>query len=501
MKLELSVNQRMEQRLAPQIIQSIEILQLPAMDLQELIQKELAENEALEELSDAPSPSESDAMQQVAEEGREGEVPNEAADTDGRELEFDKLERLDVWDEQYGPRTRRVQDSEKDKKLEAMQNTASRSESLQDHISAQFKLIETDELVKRVGDEIIYNINANGYLQYGLREILEASENLDDIEGIDELDDEETGGGPAMQLAERALALIQGLEPRGVGARDVRECLLLQLDPKDIRYHLKKRLLEHHLEDIQKNKIPKIAKETGEDIDTINDMVHAIARLDLNPGSIFSSDLPHYIHPDVIVDYVDGRYEVRLEDGYSPNLRVSPSYRQMYDNRDVNGKVREYLKKKMDSAKWLIESIQQRQSTLHKVACEIVKYQTDFFDFGVHHLKPLKMEKIADTVGIHVSTVSRAISDKYLQCHRGIFPMKFFFSGATESASGAAESRVSVKTRVQEIIDEEDKKHPLSDEDIADILNKKHGLEIARRTVTKYRKALSIPSSRQRREY
>jgi len=477
MKLELSVSQRMEQRLAPQIIQSIEILQLPALDLQELIQKELAENEFLEENREAPG-DESGAT-----DDRGSTDTTEAAE---REVEFDKLERLDYWDEQQGPRVRRAQDSEKDKKLEAMQNTASRSESLQDRLVAQLHLVEAPARIKRVAEEIIFNLDASGFLHYALEDIVES------IESDDEID---------LETAERALELVQGLDPRGVGARDIRECLLLQLDPKDHRYHLKRRLLENHLGDIQKNKIPKVAKETGESIETINEMVRALSRLSLKPGAAFGSEMPRYIHPDVIVDYVDGRYEVRLEDSFSPSLRISAAYRKMYENKDTNGKVREYLKKKMDSAKWLIESIQQRQSTLYKVACEIVKYQRDFFDFGVHHLKPLKMERIADTVGIHVSTVSRAISDKYLQCHRGIFPMKFFFSGATESANGVAESRVSVKTRVKEIVDKEDKSKPLSDEDIAEILNKEFGLEIARRTVTKYRKALNIPSSRQRREY
>lgn len=481
MKLELSVGQRMEQRLAPQIIQSIEILQLPALDLQELVEQELAENEALEQASDAPSVEEISEAQQAS----ESSDPAESADTDGREVEFDKLERLDFWEDDYGSR-RQAASGEKDKKLEAMQNTASRSESLQDHLFVQFHLLEAPELVKRVGEEIIFNIEASGFLRYSLEEI---------VAGL-EIDDE-----VPMETAERALELVQGLEPRGVGARDIRECLLLQLDPNAPRYHLKRRLLEHHLDDIRKNKLPKVAKDTGESIDTIKEMVQSLSRLTLAPGSMFASEEPHYIYPDVIVDYVDGRYEVRLEDSFSPNLRISPTYRRMYQNREVSGKVREYLKKKMDSAKWLIESIQQRQSTLHKVAHEIVEYQTDFFELGIHHLKPLKMEHIADKVGIHVSTVSRAISDKYLQCHRGIFPMKFFFSGATESALGEAESRMSVKTRVQEIIEKEDKSKPLSDEDVADILNKKFGLEIARRTVTKYRKALNIPSSRQRREY
>jgi len=477
MKLELSMSQRLEQRLAPQIIQSIEILQLSTLDLQELIKKELAENEALEEVSESPASAEEAAAPPAA-----GE---KTAESKEREVEFETLERLDEWNEAYSPGPRRHADAEKDRKLEAMQNTASKPESLQDHLFRQFSLVEIDDTeVRTAGKQIIYNIDANGYLEYDLEDIVASMENP-----------------VSLDAARRALEFVQELDPRGTGASSARECLILQLDPKEPRYLLKRRLLENHLEDIRKNKLPKIAKETGETLDVIKEMVRAIGRLDLTPGAQFDQEAPHYIHPDVIVEWVDGRYEVRLEDSYAPTLRVSPYVRRTYENKELEPSVREYLKKKMDSAKWLIESIQQRQSTLYKVACEIVRYQRDFLDFGIHHLRPLKMERIADTVGIHVSTVSRAIADKYIQTHRGIFPMKFFFSGATESSSGGAESRVSVKKRVEEIISREDRSKPLSDEDIAEKLTREFGLAIARRTVTKYRKALKIPSSRQRREY
>jgi RNA polymerase sigma-54 factor len=229
-------------------------------------------------------------------------------------------------------------------------------------------------------------------------------------------------------------------------------------------------------------------------------MIAYISTLDPKPGSSFSQETVHYITPDVIIEWVEGKYEIRLEDAFFPSLRINPSYKTIFQKERKNSKVREYIKKKLESARLLIEAIEQRQNTLYRVCREIVRKQKDFLDFGINHLKPLKMQEIADILGIDVSTVSRAIAQKYAQTHRGIFPIKFFFTGAIESSSGLSESRVSVKQKVKEIIDNEDRKAPLSDDDIAARL-KSQGLDIARRTVTKYRKSMGISSSRQRRVY
>jgi RNA polymerase sigma-54 factor len=213
---------------------------------------------------------------------------------------------------------------------------------------------------------------------------------------------------------------------------------------------------------------------------------------------VLASTETYYITPDVVLEWVDGDYEVRLENSFIPSLRISPRYlRLLHDNRQ-DPKVREHIKKKIESARWLIDSIEQRQNTLERVVRAIVRRQRDFLDFGIAHLKPLKMQEIADELSIHVSTVSRAIADKYVQTHRGIFALKYFFTGGTESDDGSVESRASVKQKVLAIIEAENKASPLSDEEIADRLQKE-GLNIARRTVTKYRKQLKIQSSRQRR--
>jgi RNA polymerase sigma-54 factor len=477
MRLETSLQQRLEQRLAPQIIQSIEILQLAAIDLQELIKQELSENEVLEEVTDITESSKAQADQRAEAETREIEQT------------FERLENLDEWNDYSGP-SRQYSGSEdgeeKDRKLEAMQNTASRPESLQDFLFKQFNLLEIEMTpeVRGAAEQIIYNIDANGYLQYPLEELVE-----------------NCGGKFTIEQAQEALGVVQSLEPRGIGGRSAQECLILQLDKDDPLYEKKKLLLERHLDDIWKNKLPKIARDTGDPIEAIKELVLSIAELNPRPGSEHIAEQTHYIKPDVIVEWVDGRYEVRLEDSFFPTLRISPRYRKLFESAKADAKVREYIKKKIESAKWLIESIQQRQNTLSKVCNAIIKYQTDFLDYGTHHLRPLKMQRIADEVGLHVSTVSRAIADKHMQTHRGILPIKFFFTGGTETADGNEESRTSVRQRVKEIIEKEDRSTPLSDDEIADKLQKELGLQIARRTVTKYRKALRIPSSRQRRVY
>jgi RNA polymerase sigma-54 factor len=484
MRLEVSLAQKLslQLKLAPQIIQSIEILQLPAMNLLELVEAQLGENEALERVDEAEP--EAPAPEPPATNGVTAELPpkerEEVADT-LRVLEQIETAAEQDWQD-FG--RRRGSFTDEDPKFEAMNNTAAPGESMHEALFEQFLLLEPDETARTIGRHIVFNLDENGLLPYSLEEILETPE----LRGRFTLAD-----------AERALALVQSLEPRGVGARNVREALLLQLDPKDPRYALKRRIVEEFLEDINKNKRPKVARDLGISIQELNEIVEEIAKLDPRPGAKLGATRNAYVHPDVVVEWVDGRYEVRLEDAFFPRIRVNPQYRDLLQQSD-DPKVKEYVRRKLESAKWLVDAIQQRQNTLQRVCEEIFKAQREYLDFGKDHLKPLKMQEIADRVGIHVSTVSRAIADKWVQTPRGIVPLKFFFTGGAETADGETMSRLSVKQRVQEIIEKEDKRNPLSDEEVAEAL-KKQGLDIARRTVTKYRKALEIPSSRQRREW
>ncbi len=478
MKMEASLHHRMEQqlRLAPQIIQSIEILQLQALDLQELVKQELMENEVLEESGEDGISAREDMELQKA----TGEDVTERPDHS-----MESMDSIEDWNEYFRhERSGKFPEAgERDKKLDAISNTASRPQSLQDHLFDQLCLLEVDPRIKLIGEHIVYNIDENGYLRYDLSEIHASFDHECTAEEFRE-----------------ALCVIRRLEPRGVGGRDARESLILQLDPGEPAFALKRRILEEYLPDLMKNRLPKIARETGEDIDDIKALIGELSGLDPTPGGQYGSERPHYIHPDVVVEWVNGHYEVRLEDGYLPDLRVSPSYVKMFEKSGVDPNIRDYLRKKIDSARWLIESVEQRQNTLYRVCVEIVEHQKEFLDRGMSYLMPLKMQSIADRIGIHVSTVSRAISGKYMQTHRGIYPLKFFFTGATGGKGAGLSSRASVKGLVEEMINGEDRRCPLSDDDIA-LRLKNMGLPIARRTVTKYRKALSLPSSRQRKQY
>ncbi|MHC4730060.1 MAG: RNA polymerase factor sigma-54 [Planctomycetota bacterium] len=482
MRLEISLAQKLslQLKLAPQIIQSIEILQLPALSLQELIETALGENEALERADERPEAAEPTPQ-------RDNGQPTEAE----KELEAvaDTLERLEKLEaaadrdwQDFG--RRRAPAGGEDPKLEAMNNTAADHTSLHEQIHDQFILLDPDDDARTIGRHVIFNLDENGLLPYPLEEILESPE-LRSRYTVEDL--------------ERVLKLVQGLDPKGVGARSLQETLLLQLDPDDPDRELKATLIRDHLVDINKNKLPKVAREMDLTIPQVKKLVSEIARLDPRPGAKLGGDRNAYIHPDVLVEWVDGRYEITLEDDFFPRIRVSPQYKELLSNTD-DPKVKDYVRKKLESAKWLVEAIQQRQNTLYRVCEEIFRVQREYLDYGESHLKPLKMQEIADRVGIHVSTVSRAIADKWVQTPRGIVPLKFFFTGGAETSDGATMSRLSVKQKVKDIIANEDKRNPLSDEQVAETL-KKEGLGIARRTVTKYRKALKIPSSRQRRQW
>jgi RNA polymerase sigma-54 factor len=303
--------------------------------------------------------------------------------------------------------------------------------------------------------------------------------------------------------ATRALDLVQSLEPRGIGARTAEEALLLQLRPGDPRRDRKRHLITHHLEDWKKNRLPRICQSMGISMDELKELLEDMADLHPHPGALLRSERSAYLYPDVVIEWAEGpdgepAYESRLVNEYFPSLRISPQYLRMFDDAATDPAIKEMLKKKIGSARWLIDAIRQRQETLLRVVREIVHHQREFLDRGLPSMKPLKMQRIADDLGIHVSTVSRAIADKYAQTPQGILPLKFFFHGGTESSDGSVESRLSVKDRVRTAIEQEDRRNPLSDEDLA-VRFKAEGLNIARRTVTKYRKQLGLPSSRERR--
>jgi RNA polymerase sigma-54 factor len=484
-RLDLKLNQKLDLqlRLAPQIIQSIELLQLPAMDLVDLIEQELDTNEFLEKVMPGDEGPEKPAATESTSDTATEEQPAPEAQAE-RDAEVERYEQMDIWDDPSLRRRSSRDDESLNAKFEAMQNTASNGPSLQDALLEQYQMLDLDERYLPLAEQIVYNLDSSGYLAYPLEEVLE---DLADQFSLAE--------------AEYVLSQIQRLEPRGVGARSREECLLLQLDPGDPDYELEYELVTKHLGDVDRNRLPKVARALGISMDEFKHLLQRLSALSLNPGSTVSEEPNHYIQPDVIVEWTGHGYDVRLANEYVPELRLNPEYRHVLGAEGVSKDYRDYVKKKVDNARAFIMAVEKRQRTLLEVARRIVHYQHDFLDFGTHYLHPLKMQQVADDLGVHVSTVSRATSDKYMQTHRGIFSMKDFFTGGTRSVDGSMESRESVKQKVKEIIEREDKSNPLSDDEIVDLLHKNNGVKVARRTVTKYRKSLGILSSRQRREY
>jgi len=470
------------------MIQSMEILQLPILALQERIEQELEENPVLELREEDPDlPAEQveiESPDSPTDEERELVID----ETNSNEDDFERLLKMDEeWPDHFEEHTRpsrnRVEE-ESARKHDAMANMLARPQTLQDYLHEQLGWFDLPLELRAMADRIIYNLDPNGYLQTSLEELIGPDAPESDLE-----------------LAKKALSLVQRLDPPGVAARDLRECLLLQLTPGMPYYEQLQTLISSHLEDLEHNRLPVIEKRTGYPIDVIQATVEELRKLNPKPGARFSEAFVPTVTPDVFVEPVEGgAYRVRLEDGRTPSLFISPYYRKLLRSGKANEETREFIKRKLNAAQWLIDSIQQRRNTLTRVAQAIVDHQTKFLSKGPEFIEPLKMQQIADKVGVHVTTVSRAVDDKWIQTPRGIFPLKRFFCGGTVSADGEEVAWDTVRLKLQEIVDHEDKQHPLSDEDLVKELAK-HGIKVARRTVTKYRKAMDIPSSRQRRDW
>ena len=490
MRLSLGLEQKLVQKqvLAPRMIQSMEILQLPVLALEERIEQEMNENPMLEtQDSDPDSPAEP----------VERENPDAPADSekemvvDENKDNQDDFERLVEMDREFPDafddaprRSANRMEEMASRKHDAMANIAARADTLQHYLEMQLGELELDDDLFAMAERVVTSLDTNGYL----------TTSLDDLLPPDA--DEET-----RQLARRALEIVQSLEPKGVGARDLRECLLLQLTPQMPMYDEVKTLVSGYLEDLRDNRLPNIQRKTGYSIPRIQEAWNELKKLSPKPGADFTATIAPTVTPDVFLErQEDGSYKVILEEGHTPSLRISNYYRQRLMNGDATPEEREFIKRKVNAAQWLIESIEQRRSTLTKVSQAIVDHQTRFIDDDTDALEPLKMQQIADKVGVHVTTVSRAVDDKWIQTPRGIYPLKRFFVGGTKSDDGEDVAWDAIRIKLQEVIDQEDKTKPYSDDELVRQL-KKHGLNVARRTITKYRRKMSIPSSRQRRDW
>jgi len=464
----------LQQVLSPQLQQSLLILQTPLLELRNLVQQEMQTNPVLEELPEDPGTSE------------RGEVESSAEDT--FKDEFEKLASLDEeWRDymaqsaSYGFDSGRGSKTADDKR-QFLFDSIPVQETLQQNLVAQLNqtVIETGE--RKTAELIIGNIDDDGFLQSTPEEMALNS-------GIPQDD------------FERMLELIQTFYPAGVGARDLRECLLIQLRRQGKEHSLEYRIVSEHMEDLGRHRFPEIARIMAITVEDVQKAADKIARLNPRPGQVFAAAPQNYVLPDVIVEKVDGEYQISLNNEQIPHLRISNLYKDIVASGDAQtGEVKDYIRDKIRSGKFLIRSIHQRQQTILNIAQQIVSRQRDFLDHGASHLKPMTMAEVADAVGVHETTVSRAVSGKYMATPQGVFEMKYFFTGGYHTATGESLSNVSVKQAILDLVKHDSGSAPLSDHEIVEILSER-GIPIARRTVAKYRTELNILPSHMRRKY
>ena len=505
MRIDTGQHMRIDQRmkLAPRMIQSMEILQMAQAALEARIDQELASNPTLEVREPGTDAVDLETERsQNDRDNREGE--RELVVKDGDTGNTDDFERLSNISEELGStwdantsetggsyHSTHYSDGDRDKKMDAMANTAARTASLYDQLMDQWHLAETNEEQFKLGEFLIGFIDSDGYVRTDTKTLL----------------DQAPQGTTEQALEETLSQLQQTLEPPGLAARDIRECLLLQIDARlrndpTADLDAERNLVENHLKDIEANRLPKIAKATDMDVDQVKQAIQHLRQFHPHPGKLLADDSPRMIFPDAVIEYDEDNdcYTATLTQGRLPSLQIRHDYQQDVRDKNVDKKTRDFLSNHIRSASWIIDAIQQRKATLLRVIGVVVEAQRDFFEQGPQALKPLPMTLVADQLGIHVATVSRAVNEKYIQTPRGIFPLRMFFSGGTETEGGDAMSWAAIQAKLEQIIEEEDKSRPLSDDALVDKL-KEHGIEIARRTVAKYRKQLNIPPARQRKEY
>lgn len=454
-----------QQVLAPQLQQSLQILQAPMLELKALIQQQIESNPTIELEQTEPTIEDRQKEEQEFDE------------------EFERLSKLDdEWRDymaQSASYSKRSADEEERRRFFFDSLTA--EETLQQHLLEQLRNSEMSEADQKLGELIIGNLDEMGFL----------TSKPEEIAGNTGLETEDL---------ERILEDIQTFHPVGVAARDLRECLLIQLKRLGKENSLEWRIVSNHLEDLGKKRYPEIARRCGTTVDCIQRGATFISTLNPKPGQIFASDPNNYVLPDVMVEKIGADWQITLNGDQIPHLRISNTYKDLMAQQGNKEEVREYIRDKIQSGKFLIKSIHQRQQTISNIAHEIVSRQKDFLEVGPSALKPLTMVQIADAVGVHETTVSRAISGKYMATPHGVFEMKYFFTPGYQTSDGESLSNTSVKGALGELVSKEDPKNPLSDKEIVDLLEKR-GIPIARRTVAKYRNELGILPSNMRKSF
>ena len=492
----LQLSQRLTQSLvlAPQLQQSLALLQAPTLELKALVEQELQQNPVLEE-----APVADTDLQERTRDGETIEMPADPTEppadvnfdpateknepVDDFQAEFERLVQLDQeWRDHFSQTNAPMRHSAEDEeKRQFMFDSLVAGTSLQEMLLEQVRESSLPESDWPIAEMIIGNIDDYGYFKSTVEELA-------------------TGTGLPPEKILEVLKAIQAFDPAGVGARDLRECMLIQLERTGQQGTLEYRIVRDFMEALGKRRIPEIARGTGVEVDEVQDALENIARLEPRPGRAFLPDNDQYVLPEVFVQRSGDDFIVTTNNEHIPHLRISNTYKDLMAQGENAGEVRNYIREKIRAGKFLIKSLHQRQQTISNIAKEIVKRQREFMEKGVAHLKPLTMVQVAEVVGVHETTVSRGVSGKYMDTPQGIFEMKYFFTAGIQTDSGAGMSNTSVKDMIADIFKNEDTSKPLSDQEVVKMLKEK-GIVIARRTVAKYRTELNILPSNLRKVY
>ena len=465
---DLTIEQTQKLTMTPELIQAIQILQFNTQELESFVQEELMQNPVLE-YDNTDSKKEPEVSKTEALDRKEAE-----------ESEIDLREK--VKEAEYDDISYRQWEYSKDHDETSFEQYVSKEETLEDYLLLQLTFSSLKGGEMKIGRYLVESIDENGYLTADVGKVAKCFK-------------------VSEETVERVLDVIQTFEPAGVGARSLEECLIIKLAAKGLLEDSVEYIILHHLNDLGENKLNKVAKATGLTVEQVQMIADLIRTLEPKPGRQYSSgDTVKYVVPDVVVEKVDGEYQVVTNEGTVPRLMVSPYYMNLAKQSPHDEELSKYLNDRYNAALWLIKSIEQRKQTIYNVVNSVVQHQKEFLDKGPKYLKTLTLKQVAEDIGIHESTVSRSINGKYMQTPRGVFEIKYFFSSGVTDSSGEGMSSNSIKTFIKEIVDSEDPKKPYSDQDMVEILSKK-GIEISRRTVAKYREGMNILSSSKRRRY
>ncbi len=496
MRMITSLAQKQTLVMTPKLQQAIKILQMHRLELAQYVSQQMVENPVLEEGYEDPEETDEDSNTEdesgnSEDETVEVDVDLETGLPDTDAAAEDDSPELDITDDDFGdlnwqeyfddtPVTKNEWEAPPDDDMR--DNTTTQAESLAEHLQWQLRMSITTEDDYTIGEAIIGNIDEDGYLTTDIEEIAESLEC--DVAEV-----------------EQVLQMIMTFDPTGVGARNLKECLLIQLRQLGLENTIAHEIVEgDHLNDLEANRFPQISKDLKIELDLVRVAAEAISALEPKPGCQYSSERPEYVIPDVTVEKIEGEYQVFMND-YGPGLRLSSYYRNLVKHRSsLASETREYIKSKIQSATWLLESIQRRRSTIQMVTESIFQVQSGFLEQGPEYLKPLTLKQIADMVGISESTVSRVTRNRYVQTPRGVFELKYFFNSSISTESGGMTSSASVKETIKTMINTEDSQNPLSDKEI-ELQLKDQGIKIARRTIAKYRGDLNIPPSSKRKQW